>query len=244
MPLPFYADWVGEKLAPRWLQGPYGKKWSRTIGYQGDLVLNAVQQAVGARFPRSAPDDALAYLGIDRDMDRYPGDSDAGYRARIEIAWSTWAQAGTYSCLMGQLHAFGFVNAEIYDARAASPPVSPWPPSPTCAQPSWWMVAWPPAAGSASALWWSRFWIVLSEPFPASLNWHLRTWGDGGTWGRLGADGTPYSWGSTATLGQVASLRAIAEKWKPVHALCAGLWIVYAAGTTLRWQGRADGLGS
>jgi hypothetical protein len=251
-----YRDWRSQRLVPSFLQKPWGKRWNETMGDQADLQVNAAQQAVSAAFVDTCPNDALAPLGASSDMDRYPADTDASYRARIAARWDTWPMAGTYDGVKGQLQAFGFPSVEIYDVRASVPPVSPWPPQPRCAKPSWWTslfpgVAWPPAAGADSALWWSRFWVVLSEPFPAVLGWSPRTWGSANPrtglryrWGERGPDGSRYTWGSTATASQVASLRALITKWKPVDTICAGIWINFASGPVLRWAGRADGIGS
>lgn len=228
-----YTDWRSTALVPSWLQRPWGLKYNRTLGYVSDLLMNAAAQAVGARFLATCPNDALPYAGADRSMPaypiEYPGASAgataqaagvAAYRARLLKAWSTWSTAGTLAAVQGQLEAFGFANVAIYTADGSGPPG---------------VVPWPPDSNTAN---WSRFWVVLTEPFPSFLNWKLTTWGDGRTWGENGPDGTAYTWGSTATVAQVTSIRALIRKWKPVHAICAGIWIDYAsAGTTLQWLG-------
>ncbi len=243
-----FKDWRSEQLMPAPLQKTWGKRWNQTLGTVADNQVNAAQQAALAGFIDTAPIDALQYLGSTRQIDRYPADTDATYRARLKAAWTTWPQAGTYDGILGQLHAFGFSNVEIYDVNASSPPVMPWPPQPQGPKPSWWgtvfpAVTWPATAGANSAKWWSRYWVVLTQPFPTWLNWSIWHYGDGHTYGELGPDGTPYVYGLTATTGQINSIRSLLRKWEPCHTLCSAIWLDFGGGTVIKIPGRENANG-
>lgn len=68
---------------------------------------------------------------------------------------------------------------------------------------------------------WSRFWVVITgHPW---VGW---TWGDGSIWGQ-----PDLTWGSTATVDDVRSVRALVRKWKPAHVVCANIIVVLDAGT-------------
>jgi len=265
MPDTRYRDWRSLKLVPSWLQNPWGLKYNRTYGTFSDLVVNAGEQAVGVRFLSDCPADALFPAGNDRDFDRYPADTDDSYRRRLVDTWNVWPFAGTHDGLLGQLNAFGFANVEIVDVHTApSGYVGSWPPSPTTeTKPSWWdaqfpLTPWPPTAGAQSAQWWSRFWVVLTEPFPKFLRWQPRYWGtptidpdhpdpgdplhfiDHAIWGEVAVhgDGSAFTWGSTATIKQIESIRALIDKWKTPLSLCAQIWLNFSsAGVIVKLPG-------
>lgn len=239
-----YRDWRSLKLVPSWLQKNWGLKYNQTYGSFSDLVVNAGEQAVGVRFLSDCPVDALLPAGADRDFDRYPLDTDESYRRRLTDAWNAWPFAGTHDGLLGQLNAFGFQNVEIVDVHTApSGYVGSWPPSPTTqTKPSWWdaqfpLTPWPPLAGAQSAQWWSRFWVILTEPFPIfppdTQQWLVRHWGGLYSYSQNGPDGSPYTWGTTMTVSQLTSIRALIEKWKPVHSVCSQIWLNFSSISTI-----------
>lgn len=66
----------------------------------------------------------------------------------------------------------------------------------------------------------SRFWLIIyqnGDPWSSSLEW-----GTNPDWGQSG-----YSWGSTATGDQVATVRAIVEDWRSATALCSHIIIAF-----------------
>ena len=67
---------------------------------------------------------------------------------------------------------------------------------------------------------WSRFWVVIT-----AHPWTTWTWGSGVLYG----DG--HTWGSTATLEDVRSVRALVRKWKPAHTVCDHIIVVMDAVT-------------
>jgi hypothetical protein len=210
-------------LSPPRLRQRFGASLMRVLGAVKDAVADAARQAVKARMVALAPDDALPWIGAERLIERYPGETTPQYRARLRAAWDAWLFAGTAQGVVGALRAAGF-NASVFSVRAA---------------PSWWVGAWPPNGPEAlPAASWSRFWIVIEPPFPFA--WTLRRWG-AFAWGELGADGTPLTWGSTATVRQVELVRSIVRKWKAAHERCAQVLVRVPDGAggfvTLQWNG-------
>lgn len=63
--------------------------------------------------------------------------------------------------------------------------------------------------GDAAA--WARFWVIVYDFRAAESTWGSGTWGDGGTWG------------STASSDEVATLKAIANDWKPAGTTCVNI---------------------
>jgi hypothetical protein len=61
---------------------------------------------------------------------------------------------------------------------------------------------------------WSRFYVVIT-----GHPWSRWLWGDGTLWGQR-------TWGSTATLDEVRSVRALVRKWKPAHVICEYIIVV------------------
>jgi hypothetical protein len=203
-----YEQWLVEQ-SPGWLQGPYGAGYVGTLGLTKDTVVDAVKQAIKARFIKLAPNDALGYIGDDRVIERYPVDTDATYRARLVAAWETWLYAGTDRGVIAAMNAAGFANVQIFNNL-----VGPG-----------FEMTWPPDSDAAN---WSRFWVVITDP-----QWTGVAWGDGHKWG------DPWSWGTTATAADAAWIRAIIRKWKSSHTICKEILIRTSspAATIARWPG-------
>lgn len=93
-PLGPYEQFQGD-LAPAWLQNPRGRAWNEASGKTKDEFIDAVTDAVQARFVQAAPIDALGLLASDRLLERYPQETNTIFRARIAGAWDVWEFAGT-----------------------------------------------------------------------------------------------------------------------------------------------------
>jgi hypothetical protein len=209
----FTASGQGSGVA-RWMQGPVMAGYLRAIGEALDVQLDAAGQAVAARIIALAPPDALGWIGAERLLPRYPGDTDDTYRARLQRAWDLWQLAGTAAGILAALDACGFHSAAIYAARAATPPGE---------------ASWPPDGDTGN---WSRFWVFLDVTSPANnpFDWQPTIWG-------TGAWGTGGTWGSTATTGEVALVRGIIRTLKAAHELCSGLYVDLPGGRRLRGRG-------
>lgn len=154
-----YSEYFVSKL-PTWLRNPEGRWWAGVYGAAADAALVAAKDSVKAANVVSAPVDALARLGADVALERYPDETDDAYRARILDAWSTWPWAGAETAVMRVVEQLGHTDATLYTAQE-------------------WGV--PDAATR-----WARFWIVVPETghgYASDGTWgDAGTWDDGGTW--------------------------------------------------------------
>ena len=156
MPLRTYRQWALE-LSPPWLRGPWGEKLLNVLGGVFDEAYGTIFEAGAAASvdAPSFPNDALGLLGSERNIERYPAETDAEYKARVKGAWESWAQAGTMR-LVSELAYLGF-TAEIKE--------------------NW---TWNWDGDSAN---WSRFWVVITGHDWAATHWaDGRHWGEG-VWG-------------------------------------------------------------
>jgi hypothetical protein len=164
------------------------------LGLVLDVVTQGAQLATLARslYAPSFPNDALALVGCERMLVRYPAESVRVYRQRLSEAWRIWRQAGTQQGLLEQLEALGTRGARIlqnddllFDRDETD---------------------------------WSRLFLVLpmqivedsgSEPGhryrPEGAWGDRQVWGDGGTWG------------SSASASEVDLLRHVLHTFKPAH---------------------------
>lgn len=204
------AKW-GLELAPPWESGPIGELWTQSIGFLHDVMAEFALQASKGGLMRSNTFhvSGLPLIGTERQMPRYPSESDAEYLLRLRDAWTAWGKSGNFNAIVDQLAVIG-LTAEIWEQGQKGPA---------------------PARGS-SVIWnwdddaanWSRFFVVITgHPWVSDGDWgDPGTWGDGGTWG------------STATPEEVQTAQAIATHWKDAEAVYPHIIIVLDSGT---WAG-------
>lgn len=208
-------------LAPRWLTEGEGE----LVGYSLDIVKDAFIQRLYlgllARFPDSAPLDALPAIGRDRRVVQGINESPTSYASRLVKWLDDRKTAGNPLALMRKLAEYtgpGCVFRTV-DARG-----------------NWYTRA---VDGSVTFLlnqgnwnWngidpsrWSRFWVVI---YPPSSLWTPlpNNWGDtaGPAWGAPSPVG---SWGSTASADQVATVRALVADWKPAGTRCVNVILAF-----------------
>jgi hypothetical protein len=212
MPATYESD--AAVTGPTWLRGPVAVRIRAAIGVALDHGFDGLKQAVLARFVQRAPADALSDLGDERHIEQYPGDTTATYRARVLLAWDLWQQGGTAAGIIAALKSIGFTSVRIYTANGSGMPGEG---------------VWPPDGDTSN---WSRFWVLIdvsgSEVNPFA--WVRVLWGDR-------PFGTDWTWGSTATPGQVALVRRVVRLWKAAHEICGGIFVDLPDGTRLRWAG-------
>lgn len=234
-------------LAPSWLTTGDGE----LVGYALDLVKDAFVERVRlgllAQFPQNgpngevAPSDALAAQGRDRRVIRGIDETDAAYALRL-LAWlDDRKRTGNPFALLQKLAEYlgtGCVIKTVdvngnWFVRDASGNLSFY-----IAQANW---NWD---GDFSGLNWSRFWVVIHPP---SSLWTVSThnWGDatGPGWGDETGSTTL---GTTATVDQVNTVRAIVKDWKPAHTQCVNVIVAFDPATfdptaTLPSAGLPDG---
>jgi hypothetical protein len=90
-----YRTFQSERQTPEWLQGKGGKAWFQASGDRLDELAHRANQAILARFPYTAPPDALGLVGQDRLISRNETDTDAEFAARLQSAWTLQHGRGT-----------------------------------------------------------------------------------------------------------------------------------------------------
>ena len=220
---------IRQRLAPRWLTDGDGG----LVGYSLDIVKDAFVERVRlghmARFPEQgpdgtpAPDDAIAAMGRDRRVVRGINETVESYVLRL-LAWlDDRRTAGSAFALMQKLSeytgegcVFKTVDAQgNWYVRAADGTRSYY-----LKQANWEWDDHPTDLVSGKKRW-SRFWVIIHPP--GSL------WTDEGDYDPSGEEwgSAPYTWGSTATAEQVATVRAIIADWKPAGTRCANVIIAF-----------------
>lgn len=155
-----YKDFL-EGIAPSWLLTPRAKRWIRAVGDGADALLGPLKEAVRARMPLVAPEDALAAIGSERGIARGTTESAASYAARLAEAWETWPWAGTPYGMLRAFRAAGYTNVALeivggrqftLDANGAlvvtGLPAGSW-------------------AVDATPVFWSKFQVLFLQPLPA-----------------------------------------------------------------------------
>jgi hypothetical protein len=203
-----FRDSLRRIVMPRWAQGEQASKFFHALGAAIDGVADQVLLGVRARFPSLAPDDALSHIGRDRGIVRGFIETRQAYEERLRQWVYDRKRKGNNYTLMRQLAGYlaGFdVPFRIVNNHGA------------------WYTR--DADGSTEYLlgnnwdWdgddtaWSRFWVIIYPP--VELWGSDGTWGDGEAWG----ESDTSTWGSTATLAQVRSIKGLVEAWRAAHSL-------------------------
>lgn len=99
---------------PLWLRDTNGMDAvHQAIGDAKDSLVAREKDAVLARFTLSAPTDALAVAGVERQILRGAGELDADYAVRLQHAWDSWPTAGTPSGVLNALKYAGYTAALV-----------------------------------------------------------------------------------------------------------------------------------
>ena len=183
-----------------WSQTTWGERLTGFIALVHDTASAGLGEARRAPWllEDTSPDDALVYAGRDRNMQRYPYETNDQYRDRLMTAWTAWPLAGTPQALIDQFAALG-ITIEIY-------PHSEWTRSP---------VNHP----VTDTLWWSKFTIFIRD---GSAWGPPPNFGDTGVkFGAYGAVvGGGHLFGISGDHNLIAAARGIIRKWKAAHEVC------------------------
>jgi hypothetical protein len=125
-----YQAWLqqpehdGMPFGPRWAHGPVANAVWAAVGAVMDDQVARMRSAVklrGADYcAKVGASDALDQIGNDRLLPRGSTDpslfneSDASYAARLNVAWTTWAEAGSPHGLLTALMVAGFPRSHMY----------------------------------------------------------------------------------------------------------------------------------
>lgn len=102
----FAKEW--HKLGPAWMQRERGRLFWGAIGQVLDELNAKMKEATLARFPDTAPDDALEHIGADRKLDQGPTETNDAFRARLKRAFELWVLGGSHKGMLLELKAQGF----------------------------------------------------------------------------------------------------------------------------------------
>ena len=226
---------LGDQISPTYLNGPTFKAYRYSMAIMFDDLVDLAGYAVRASLASFAPNDALPWIAQDRQVFRCPGESQAGYRARLiqwlDLARLTGSPTAVLLAYLAWLTPLAPQVQTVTSWGGASPGTvwktyaagsAPFPPGQTIPTP-------PAILTVATANWdwdgasqpfyfpWMRWrtWVILSS-FGAQAPWAAptKTWG-AGTWG----DGAScYGWAGTAQ--QAAQLTSLARTYKS-----AGTWV-------------------
>lgn len=193
-------------ISPTSLQGPNGQRLMFTLAIEYDALADSAGYAVRFRFPSLAPDDALPYLALDRQIDRGPNESRASYVQRL-IEWlDLWRTAGSQRAILNALSAYllpGSYTVETVNDSLPVQNVTTWDVSIGGAD--------PPTHYQTTPFNWT--WDAL---FVRGRSWviiYAGPWAQTPLIGgfKLG-DGTVL--GFNATVNDAPSIRAEVKKWK------------------------------
>lgn len=197
------------QLAPPWLLGDNGKALLQTFGQQIDALAQQLKDGIKARFPDTAPTDALPLIGRDRGLESGPLESADNFRGRLKGAVATAQTRGSAATLLRQLaaffsgigtppirlvsengawHEYDYPTDTVTKTYASRDRVGSWS----------WDGTFQPWRG----------WVIIDG---ASLGWWPWKSGTG-----VPFDGS-YVMGSTAPATYVQQIQRLVQKWKPAH---------------------------
>lgn len=209
-----FSDYVAF-ISPTFLLGPNLSRYMFGMSVQFDALGDAASYAMRARFPLTAPDDALPYLQQDRQIDRGPNEPRASYQQRL-IEWmDLWRVAGGAPSVLRALSSYFLPSTTTVETvnDTTQDNLTAWdvsvagsdPPTHYLESPGNWDWDGQRIPGRAWA-------IVYNGPWALT-----QTWGDGSVWGDN--DVTP-------TADEAASLQSLVGKWKAAG--CSVIWIIIA----------------
>jgi len=208
-----------DALSAAWWNGDNGRRVRYCMAILWDANAQGFTYAVYARFPSTAPADALSWIGLDRTIVQGYQETADSYRARLLQSNDRWPYSGkptgvllgARGWILPQRPRMAVVNNSGYWYSYADG-LDPMPPGAASVVPpvrfdgtdNW---NW----DGLSSNWW-RSWLIVwatatpwCTPGPA--------WGDAGlTWGD-----TRYSWGFGQPASYFTGLPAIVSDWKARH---------------------------
>jgi hypothetical protein len=107
-----YSVWLVDTAAS-WMRRRWGTAWNYVVGLAKDMVAAAAAVAVKARYPSTAPPDALPIMVTDSDIVPAYNEPIDVTRRRIRDRWRTAMSAGTVPGMLADLAAAGYPHAWI-----------------------------------------------------------------------------------------------------------------------------------
>lgn len=119
MSAPNYDQYLVNAV-PMWLRGTTGAAlgdgefFFQQLGAFLNWQAQRRKDAVFCRLPSYAPtEDAMKYLGDERQLGRGPTEPEASYRQRLVNAWTAWLSAGTPLGVLSALYFAGYTSVAI-----------------------------------------------------------------------------------------------------------------------------------
>jgi hypothetical protein len=213
-------------LAPVWLQKTYGTRLMYSIGVLVDALADLVLDGVTARFPGVGTTDALDEIGADRVIVRGFAETNETYTERL-IRWlDDWALTGASNARMRQL--IGYLTTptvtpqmrDVFQTNEATP-TAVWHTIASGAGPEGDVTI---DLVTPSNWNWDnqpeRYWRIWPIVYVGGIFDTDGNWDDAGTWDDGGV------WDTTASIEQVAAIRALVNTWRAAHA--HSQWIILA----------------
>lgn len=208
MPIMTFRDAILRIIPPRFRQG-VAQKLFYSLAIHLDLLEAQAVWGVKARFPGTAPYDALPLIGRDRRITRGFAEPTASYAARLRRWWDDHKIAGSAYSILQQVR--GYLTPYTPMMRIVNQ------------HGTWYTLN---AAGEFSVVknqgnwdWdgrgselWSRFWLIIyvtGSPWSDAPLWSDFSWGDG------------TRWGTTMDDNQADTIRKIIQQFKGAHEQCA-----------------------
>ena len=149
------------------LQSQLGQAWLKANGSLKDFLADRLRLALKERFPSLCTPDALAALGIERQIIRGAGETDAAYAQRVKGAWAAWPFAGTAFGMLSQFFATGYTGVQIATRNS----IYSLDVNGNLVQTPTGTGGWAPGYPSLSSPFWSTFTVLFPHPWPAT--WSL-----------------------------------------------------------------------
>lgn len=195
-----------EWISPTFLLGYFGSRYTFAMSILYDAVGDATSYAVRARFPATAPDDALPVLSSDRQIDRGPAEGRASFEARL-VAWlDLWRVAGGAPAVLRAMGTVLLPSATTIETvnDTTEDNLTAWDVSVNAADPPTHYLESPGNWDWDSLRVPGRAWVIFfNGPWAQTP-----TWGGGQTWG----DGWCYGWDAPETTARF--IRSQVAKWK------------------------------
>lgn len=185
------------------------------MGAAMDRELARARWAMRARWPEWAPSDALAYIGVERSLERVTmmgtraSEDEGTYRRRLREGWTIWTRGGSQQIHQDSFRWTGLTNVSVYRRHEWSMPSD-------AGCPSRYVQVFQHSV-------WAQFDILIDYAHP----WRPVRWGDGHRWG------TGWTWGSTATVPEIEQLRRLARRFRAGHD--TPMWIYLNQGRGRVW---------
>lgn len=229
------------KTSPQWLQGYVGSRIGFSTGIIFDALLDWLDQGVKSRFPAYGTPTANLYLGNDRNLEKFPGETNEEYGERLQDAIATWKTCGSARSIIDQVKGYlqPYTDVDTGGNQTTVAIVNNtgtrwyiWDPN---------LVADNYYVETTSSEWdwdgedtrWWRCWVLI---WPGLLGWEAEAdWGDPGDWGEDGV------WGiDGATISQVSAIRRLIKRWKPANVAVMSVIVSMEPYESAFWPGGAN----